>query len=64
MRIEVFFKNPSLDGRGHRICSRLQTQFPSISAVTVGDVYIVEGVDGFTPELAEQRQLATAVPST
>jgi phosphoribosylformylglycinamidine synthase subunit PurSL len=54
MRIEVFFKNPSLDGRGHRICSRLQTQFPSISAVTVGDVYIVEGVDGFTPELAEQ----------
>ena len=54
MRIEVYFKNPSLDGRGHRVCERLRTQFPSVSAVTAADVYIVEGVDGFSPELAKE----------
>jgi len=46
MRTEIFFKDPGLDGRAHRLSTSLRTSVSaSIESITIADIYITDFPD-------------------
>ena len=55
MRTEVFYKDPQLDGRAKKLLKQLKHSVsPSISNIKIVDIYISNGIEQLSPELAEE----------
>ncbi|MBP7494715.1 MAG: hypothetical protein KA771_04405 [Spirochaetales bacterium] len=55
MRIELTSLSLELDSRGHRTLKTINHALgPVIQACSVMDVYLIDRVDGFLPDLAEE----------
>ncbi|MCL2481489.1 MAG: hypothetical protein FWF38_07245 [Spirochaetaceae bacterium] len=55
MRTEVFYKDPQLDGRAKKLLKQLKHSVsPSISNIKIVDIYISNGIEQLSADLAEE----------